>query len=103
MYAKDIKVGMKVVPVIRTIEGALSTSDEWKGVLKDTRKKEKFLYVIDIVEKKGQKPTFLCASKKSADEGDLFNTIDGSISTNHRAALDIERCLCRNRLHPRVR
>ena len=76
MYAKDVKVGMKIVPVIKTIDGPLSKSKEWAAVLEDSRKKEKFLWVIKVNDKSGQKITFVCAATKEAKTGDTFNTID---------------------------
>jgi hypothetical protein len=68
MYGKEITVGMKVRPVIKTIDGPLSASTEWQAA---KEKKQDFLYVIGIEEK-----TIICAVTKSAKEGDQFSTID---------------------------
>jgi hypothetical protein len=74
MYCKDLKVGTKVVPVIRTTsEGALSTSKEWKIA---QEKGQKFLYLVKVIEAGGKKPIYICAVSKDAKSGDRFNSID---------------------------
>lgn len=73
MYSKDIKVGGKVVPVIKTIDGPLSNSGEWS---KAQEAKAKFLYVVKIITSPGKKLIFVCALDKGAKTGDKFNSID---------------------------
>ena len=73
MYGKDITVGKKVVPVIRTIDGPLSTSKEWE---KAQEKKQKFLWVVKIIEAKGMKPVYILSATKDAKVGDKFASID---------------------------
>jgi hypothetical protein len=68
MYGKEIAIGMKVRPVIKTIDGPLSASSEWQAA---KEKKQDFLWVIRIEEK-----TIVCAAKKAAETGDHFSTID---------------------------
>jgi hypothetical protein len=71
MYGKDVKVGMKVVPVIKTIEGPLSNSKEWAAA---GDKGQKFLYVIRLMSPAGK--GFVCAVDKNAKSGDKFSAID---------------------------
>ena len=68
MYGKDLKVGMKVRPVIKTIDGPLSNSSEWAIA---QEKKQDFLYVIKIADK-----VITCSANKVAKVGDKFSTID---------------------------
>ena len=72
MYAKELKVGIKVVPVIKTIEGPLSKSTEWENA----QGKQTYLYLVKIVEAGGKKPIYICAMAKTAKTGDKFAAID---------------------------
>ena len=76
MYGKDISVGIKIVPVIKTIDGPLGQSKIWNEVLEDTKKKDKFLFVIRILEVAGKQTVYVCAPTKDAKAGEKFASID---------------------------
>lgn len=75
MKSSEIKQGMKVVPVCKTIDGPLSRSDEWEST-KNEQKKPRLLYVVRIIDAPGKKPQFVCAASKDAKKGDLFAALD---------------------------
>jgi hypothetical protein len=70
MQGRDIKEGMKVVPVIKTIDGPLSKSAEWRRAL---AVKQEYLYVIKL---DNARKSFTCAADKTAKTGDKFAAID---------------------------
>lgn len=78
MYAKEIKKGMKVVPVVWTAsKKTLKQSEEWKKVREDSKKPDKFLYVTNIIQEPGMQPRFvLKTSMSSKSEGEEFAAID---------------------------
>lgn len=73
MFAKDIKVGIKVVPVIKTFEGPLGKSETWNTAKEQGKE---FLWVINIKEEAGRQPIYQCGLTRNATEGDWFASID---------------------------
>ena len=69
MKVSEVKKGMKVYPVIKTPDGPLSNSKEWKAAREANKN---YLTVIAVVEKSGMKPVFLCSNTASAKTGDTF-------------------------------
>lgn len=68
MYAKDIVVGGKVIPVIWTLGGGLKQSKE---VAKAKELGQKFLYVVKVTDK-----GVVVSATKGAKSGETFATID---------------------------
>ena len=73
MKVSEVKKGMKVYPVIKTPDGPLSNSKEWKAAREANKN---YLTVIAVVEKSGMKPVFLCSNTASAKTGDTFYAWD---------------------------
>jgi hypothetical protein len=73
MKIAEIKKGMKVYPIMKSIEGPLGKSPQWKLAVKSGKN---FLTVVKLVEAKGQKPWFECSDKANATGGDKYHAGD---------------------------
>ena len=73
MKEKQIKKGMKVYPLIKSVNGPLAKSNEWKQAREEKRN---FLTIVDIIEAPGYKMVVICANRSNAKTGDEFYAWD---------------------------
>jgi hypothetical protein len=73
MKIAEIKKGMKVYPIMKSIEGPLGKSAQWKLAVKSGKG---YMTVVKLGEAKGQKPWFECSDKATATTGDKFHAGD---------------------------
>jgi hypothetical protein len=71
MKIAEIKKGMKVYPIMKSIEGPLGKSQQW-----ELAAEKGYMTVVKIVDKDGQKPWFECSSSAAAQTGDKFHAGD---------------------------
>lgn len=73
MKIAELKKGMRVYPIFKSIEGPLGKSKEWAAAV---AAKVFSLVIVKVVADKNQKPYFVCAMKSTALVGDKFHAGD---------------------------